>query len=139
MLSGMTLQNFIDGRYTDARSGTTMDVVDPSTGQVYLQAPKSGPQDVDAACRAAATAFAGWRRTTPAERSLAIFRFADALEARAEEFVAAESRNTGKPLRWMREEEFPMLVDHLRYMATIARTLTGLATASYAAGYDSSV
>src|SRR3954454_10483891 len=139
MLSGMTLQNFIDGRYTDALSGTTMDVVDPSTGQVYLQAPKSGPEDVDAACRAAATAFTTWRRTTPAERSLAIFRFADALAARSEEFITAECRNTGKPLRWMRDEEFPMLVDHLRYMATIARNLTGLATASYSTGYDSSV
>jgi betaine-aldehyde dehydrogenase len=139
MLSGMTLQNFIDGEYRDSRSGITMDVVDPSTGAVYLQVPNSGPDDVDAACRAAATAFTTWRRTTPAERSLAIFRFADALEARAEEFIAAESRNTGKPLQWMRTEEFPMILDHLRYMATIARTLTGLATASYSTGFDSSV
>jgi betaine-aldehyde dehydrogenase len=139
MLCRMMLQNFIDGAYTDSGSGKTMDVVDPSTGAVYLQAPNSGAEDVDAACRAAATAFRSWRRTTPAARSLAIFRFADALEARAEEFIAAESRNTGKPLSWMRNEEFPMLVDHLRYMATIARTLTGLATASYATGYDSSV
>jgi betaine-aldehyde dehydrogenase len=116
-----------------------MDVVDPATGEVYERAPRSGPQDVDAACRAAAGAFTTWRRTTPGERSLAIFRFAEALAARSEEFIAAESRNTGKPLRWMREEEFPMLLDHLRYMATLARSLTGLATASYATGYDSSV
>jgi len=133
------LQNFIDGKYCDGTTGTMMDVVDPSTGTAYLQAPNSGPDDVDAACRAAARAFTGWRRTTPAERSLAIFRFADALEARAPEFIAAESRNTGKPLRWMRDEEFPMLLDHLRYLATIARTLTGPATASYSTGYDSSV
>jgi betaine-aldehyde dehydrogenase len=133
------LQNFIGGEYRDAGSGSTTDVVDPSTGTVYLQAPNSTAEDVDAACRAAAIAFTTWRRTTPAERSLAIFRFADALEARAEEFILAESRNTGKPLKWMRDEEFPMLVDHLRYMATIARNLTGLATASYATGYDSSV
>ena len=139
MLRGMTLRNFIDGAYVDARSGAVMDVVDPSTGQVYEQAPNSGPDDVAAACRAARDAFAGWRRSTPSERSLAIFRFADRLEARAGEFVAAESRNTGKPLRWMRDEEFPMLVDHLRYMATLARHLTGPATASYQAGYDSSV
>jgi betaine-aldehyde dehydrogenase len=139
MLGTMTLQNFIDGKYSPSLSGAVMDVVNPSTGQVYEQAPNSGADDVDAACQAAAAAFIGWRRTTPGERSLAIFRFADALEARAEEFIAAESQNTGKPLRWMRNEEFPMLVDHLRYMATIARNLTGLATASYATGYDSSV
>jgi betaine-aldehyde dehydrogenase len=133
------LQNFIDGEYRDGLSGAVMDVVDPSTGTVYLEAPNSGAADVDAACAAAARAFGPWRRATPSARSLAIFRFADALEARAGEFIAAECRNTGKPLRWMRDEEFPLLVDHLRYMATIARHLTGPATASYADGYDSSV
>jgi betaine-aldehyde dehydrogenase len=138
MLSGMTLQNFIGGEYLPP-AGPLMDVVDPSTGRVYEQAPKSGPDAVDAACRAAAAAFAGWRYTTPAARSLALTRLADALEDRAGDFIAAECRNTGKPLRWMRDEEFPMLLDHLRYMATLARHLTGLATASYATGYDSSV
>src|SRR5689334_1423900 len=100
------LQNFIDGTYTDSLGEASLDVVDPSTGTPYLLAPISTADDVDAACRAAAEAFRTWKRTTPAERSLAIFRFADALEARAEEFVAAECRNTGKPEKWMRNEEF---------------------------------
>ena len=133
------LQNFIGGQYRDSRAETSLDVVDPSTGTPYLLAPNSTAADVDAACRAAAEAFTTWKRTTPAERSMAIFRFADALEARAEEFIAAECRNTGKPSKWMREEEFPQVLDHLRYMATIARNLTGLASASYPTGYDSAV
>jgi betaine-aldehyde dehydrogenase len=133
------LQNFIDGAYRDSAAEASLDVVDPSTGTPYLLAPSSTPADVDAACQAAAVAFRTWRRTTPAERSLALFRFADALEARSAEFVAAECRNTGKPERWMRDEEFPQVVDHLRYMATIARNLTGLASASYLTGYDSAV
>ncbi|HEY4334152.1 MAG TPA: aldehyde dehydrogenase family protein, partial [Ilumatobacteraceae bacterium] len=133
------LQNFIDGEYRDARADSVLDIVDPSTGQAYLQAPNSSAADIDAACRAAERAFATWRRTTPSERSLAILRIADSLEQSADEFIAAETRNTGKPLRYMRDEEFPMLVDHLRYMATIARNLTGLASASYAPGFDSAV
>jgi betaine-aldehyde dehydrogenase len=133
------LRNFIGGEYVESTSGAVMDVVDPSTGQVYAQAPNSSADDVDRACRAAGEAFGSWRRATPADRSLALFRFAEALDERREEFIAAECRNTGKPLNWMRDEEFPMLLDHLRYMATLARHLTGLATASYAAGYDSSV
>jgi betaine-aldehyde dehydrogenase len=133
------LQNFIGGQYRDSVGDQVLEVVDPSTGTPYLQSPRSTPEDVDAACRAAADAFTLWKRTTPAERSLAIFRFADALEARAKEFVAAECRNTGKPSRWMRDEEFPQVLDHLRYMATIARNLTGLASASYLTGYDSAV
>ena len=133
------LQNFIGGTYRDAAATESMPVVDPSTGTEYERAPISGAADVDAACRAASEAFEQWRRTTPSQRSLALFRFADAMEARAEDLIAAECRNTGKPLRWMREEEFPMVLDHLRFMATIARNLHGVATASYAPGYDSAV
>lgn len=133
------LENFINGRYTQPRTSRSSDVVNPATGQVYAQAPVSGTDDVDAACRAASDAFVSWRRTTPATRSLALFRIADALEAASEEYIQAESRNTGKPLRWMREEEFPSVLDHLRYMATIARDTDGLAAGSYLTGYESVV
>ncbi|MCU1393947.1 MAG: Aldehyde Dehydrogenase [Ilumatobacteraceae bacterium] len=134
-----TLQNFIDGEYRDAKTDSVLDIVDPSTGQAYIQAPISSATDIDDACRAAATAFESWKRTTPAERSLALLRMADSLEASAAEFIEAETRNTGKPMRYMRDEEFPMLVDHLRYMATLARNLTGLASTSYVTGFDSAV
>ena len=64
-------------------------------------------QDVDAAMQAAANAFEGWRDSTPSERSLALFRFADAMEKRADEIVAAETRNTGKPVALTASEEIP--------------------------------
>ena len=92
------LQNFIGGRWTDT-SDRRSDLVNPSTGEVFATAPVSGEAEVDAAFAAAAAAFAGWRDATPAERSLALLRIADAIEARAEEFVEAESENTGKPSR----------------------------------------
>ena len=91
------VKNFVDGHAVDARSGRTYDLVDPVTGEVYATAPRSGPEDVDAAFGAAEDAFASWSTTTPSERSRAIARFADALEARADELVDIECRNTGKP------------------------------------------
>ena len=66
--SGQVLANFVGGAYRPAQDGRTSDVVDPSTGEIYLQAPVSGPADVDAALRVAAAAFETWRDTTPAER-----------------------------------------------------------------------
>ena len=77
------LSNFIGGKQVPAEDGRTSAVVDPSTGEAYAQAPVSGPADVDAALRTAAEAFDTWRNATPAERSLALLRFADAIEARA--------------------------------------------------------
>jgi betaine-aldehyde dehydrogenase len=92
------LRNFVNGEYVAAASGQVSEVVDPSTGEPYAQAPVSGPADVEAALRAAAGAFEVWRGATPAERSLALLRMADTVEARADEIVAAECRNTGKPV-----------------------------------------
>ena len=80
-----------------------MSFENPAIGQVYGTAPLSRGADVDAAFKAASDAFLGWKRTAPADRSLALFRIADAMEARADEIVAAEIQNTGKPLWWKRQ------------------------------------
>ena len=132
-----TLLNVIGGERRPAADGRTTDVVDPSTGQAYAQAPLSGPADVDAAYAAAAAAFPGWGGATPAERQLALLRLADAVEARADEFVAVESRNTGKPLHLTATDEVPPCVDQLRFFAGAARVLDGLSAGEYLAGHTS--
>jgi betaine-aldehyde dehydrogenase len=131
------LRNFVNGEYVAAASGQVSEVVDPSTGEPYAQAPVSGPADVEAALRAAAGAFEVWRDTTPAERSLALLRMADAVEARADEIVAAECRNTGKPVGITMTEEIPPLVDELRFFAGAARILQGTSAGEYLAGHSS--
>src|ERR1700726_658284 len=106
-MTDRALQNFVNGKFPAAADGRTSDVIDPSTGEVYAHAPVSGRQDVDAAMQAAANAFAGWRDSTPSERSLALLRFAEAMERRAEEIIEAETRNPGKPVALTRSEEIP--------------------------------
>src|ERR1700720_4366960 len=125
------LQNFVNGKFVDASDGRTSGGIDPSTGEVYAHAPVSGRQDVDAAMQAAANAFAGWRDATPSERSLALIRIADAIEARADELVEAETRNTGKPVALTRSEEVPPAVDQIRFFAGAARVLEGLSAGEY--------
>lgn len=138
-MSGERLRNFIGGEYVDAKDGRTLEVVDPSTGEVYAEAPVSGAADVDAAFRAAADAFPAWRDATPAERSLAMLRFADAVEARAQDLVEAEVRDTGKPVQLTLDEEMPPMVDNLRFFAGASRVLEGKATGEYMADHTSSV
>ena len=133
------LQNFVNGKYTDTADGRTSEVVDPSTGEVYAQAPISGRQDVDAAMQAAASAFPGWRDATPSERSLALFRIADAIEARADEIVEAETRNTGKPVALTRSEEIPPSVDQIRFFAGAARVLEGRSAGEYMKDHTSMI
>ena len=138
-MADRTLQNFVNGKFTDASDGRTSDVIDPSTGEVYAHAPVSGRQDVDAAMAAAANAFEGWRDATPSERSLAIIRIADAIEARADELVEAETRNTGKPVALTRSEEIPPSVDQIRFFAGAARVLEGRSAGEYLKDHTSMI
>lgn len=131
------LQNFVDGGWTPAAGGATSDIVNPSTGEVFATAPVSGAEDLDRAYGAASKAFESWGRTTPAERQLALLKIADALESRADEFVAAESENTGKPLALTASEELPPAVDQLRFFAGAARVLDGRSAGEYLAGHTS--
>ncbi|WP_283134244.1 aminobutyraldehyde dehydrogenase [Rhizohabitans arisaemae] len=133
------LQNFINGEFTDAESDSLSEVIDPSTGVVYAQAPVSGERDVDAAYRAAAAAFEKWRDVTPQERSNALLKFADAVEARAEEIVEAECKNTGKPRGLTMSDEVPPMVDNIRFFAAASRILEGKATGEYLADHTSSI
>ena len=133
------LQNFVGGTYRDAEDGPSAPLIDPSSGAPFAEAPVSGAADIDHALRVAAEAFTTWKRTTPSERSLALIRIADALEARAEDLVRAESENTGKPFQLTMDEEIPPMVDQIRFFAGAARNLEGLAAAEYMAGHTSFV
>ena len=131
------LRNFVGGQWTDTSFDKRADIIDPSTGEVYATAPVSGAAEVDAALASAADAFGGWRDATPAERSLALLKIADALEARASEFVAAESKNTGKPVALTLSEEVPPMVDQIRFFAGAARMLEGRSAGEYLSGFTS--
>ena len=96
--------NFIGGEWCDSADGATSSVVDPSTGEEYARAVVSGPADVDRAMGAAEAAFESWRDTTPSERSLALIRIADAIEAHGDELMSI-----GDPL------EPGMIYDSNRY------------------------
>lgn len=131
------LQNFINGKLVDGASGETTTLVDPVTGQGYATAPKSNAADVDKAMAAASSAFTDWRDSTPSERQKALLKIADALESRAEEIVAIESRNTGKPIAITMSEEIPPMVDQIRFFAGAARNLEGKSAGEYMKGMTS--
>ena len=131
------LQNFVGGQWTDLAFDKRAELINPSTGEAFASAPISGEAEVDAAVKSAADAFEEWRDATPSERSLALLRIADSLEARADEFVAAESRNTGKPVALTLSEEIPPMVDQIRFFAGAARMLEGRSAGEYMSGFTS--
>ena len=131
-------KNFVNGsvgrcgRRADDRRGRP-----GHAAQAYATAPLSRAADVDAAMRRGRRAFEDWKDTTPSERSLALFRIADAVEARAEELIAIEVENTGKPVHLTRSEEIPPMVDQIRFFARRARHLEGKSAGEYMRGMTS--
>jgi betaine-aldehyde dehydrogenase len=105
-----------------------MIIENPATGETIAEVVDAGRADVDRAVQAAKTAFydGRWSRLAPGQRSLALWKLADLLESRAEEFSRLESENTGKPYEYLSlGGDIPFAVDNLRFFAAAARDTHG--------------
>ena len=114
------LAHYIDGRTVADPDGAWLDVHDPATGEVWARCPDGGADEIDAAVQAAQRALPGWSGLPSSERARWLDRLADALEARLEEFAAAESRDAGKPLALARALDIPRAVANLRFFSDAA-------------------
>ncbi|MGW2594392.1 aldehyde dehydrogenase family protein [Streptomyces sp. NPDC001515] len=88
---------YIGGAWRPAAGTDTIAVVNPADEQVIAHVPAGTAADVDAAVRAARTAFPGWAATPPAERAALIGALRDVLAARAEEIAATVTAELGAP------------------------------------------
>jgi betaine-aldehyde dehydrogenase len=136
----MEYKLWIDGRWTDSKGGSRMPVENPASGEKITEVVNASREDVDAAVRAAYSAFydGRWSKKTASERSLALLRLADLLEARIEDFARAESENTGKPYEYVSlGADMPFTVDNLRFFAAAARNISGSHAGEFMGGYTS--
>jgi 1-pyrroline dehydrogenase len=131
-----TYQQFIDGRFVDSASGESLPVENPANGRIVARVPRSGAEDVERAVAAASRAFERWQQTTPQDRSLALLKLADLVDAHADELTRLESLQTGKPLN-IAALEIPAVADNLRFFAGAARCVEGKAVNEYIAGRTS--
>jgi len=111
--------NYVDGRLIEPVDGAFVEKVNPATGLAYALMPDSGPQDVDAAVSAAASALPAWSERTPAARADVLRALAAKLEARSDELARAESIDTGKLLSLSSRMDIPRSVGMLRFYADL--------------------
>ncbi|HET9587357.1 MAG TPA: gamma-aminobutyraldehyde dehydrogenase, partial [Anaerolineales bacterium] len=131
---------WIDGQWQDTRGGKAMPIEDPTTGSQIAEVIDASKEDVDRAVQAAKRAFydGRWSKKTPSDRSKAIWKLADLLEANAEELAKVESENTGKPYQFVSlGGDIPFAVDNLRFFASAARDTHGNHAGEFMAGYTS--
>lgn len=134
-------QLFIDGQWVAAADGATMAVHNPANGDEIGRVARAAEADVTRAIEAARKAFddGRWSQISPGERAAALFKFAQALEDRADKLAELETLQTGKPVKLCKNSDIPFAIDNLRFFAGAARVLEGRSAGEYVTGYTSMI
>lgn len=116
---------YIGGKWVEAESGETAEVINPATGLVVAHTAKCGPADVDTAVRAAVEAARGWAIKTVGERSKVLLRLSQLIMAHQEELARLETMEHGSPIRKTMNFDVPLAAEQFEYFAGVARSMTG--------------
>tara|TARA_R110002020_G_scaffold198154_15_gene399298 strand:- start:1001 stop:2431 length:1431 start_codon:yes stop_codon:yes gene_type:complete len=121
---------FINGEFVQGQGAVEI-AFEPALGTPLAEVASASPAQIDAAVAAADAAYKGWAQTTPKQRSAALWRIADLIEERADILANVESRNAGKPLRFVKAGELANVADVFRFYATAVRNMPAPAAGNY--------
>ena len=134
----MTTGLFHRGRRA-AGSGHQRMLIDPASGKPTSTVTEATVDEAAAAVTAAADAFGDWSQRTAGERARVLLKWADLIEAHADELTAIEVAETGKPEAVFRDGELPFGTDNLRFFAGAGRSLEETGAGVLSAGYTSMI
>jgi len=137
-MSEAELENFVDGSWVRSRGSGRLDVPDPSTGQVLTRVPRSGPEDVDLAVRAARKAFLSWREVPVPERSRRVLALRNLLEEHAGELARSVVQENGKTIDEARGS-VRRGIEATEFAASAPTTMQGSFLEDVAAGIDTTL
>ena len=133
------MHQYIGGGLRSGSSGIVHQVTNPANGETVAEVVLGDATDADLAVRAAKAAYPGWSRATPVERSTALHKLAEIMDARAQQYAEVESSQTGKPIRLTTNFDVPGTIDNVSFFAGAARHLEGKASAEYSADHTSAI
>jgi 4-guanidinobutyraldehyde dehydrogenase / NAD-dependent aldehyde dehydrogenase len=112
-------QAFINGAYTEARSGKQFDCINPCTGKSLVTVAACDEVDVDVAVRSARSAFesGSWSCLAPSERKRILLKLADLIEKHQFNLAIMETMDTGKPINETLTIDIPITIKCLRWYA----------------------
>jgi len=110
--------HFINGKFVNSASGKKFATINPATGEVLSKIALGRGPDIDAAVRAARTAFEkSWSKLPANERGKYLYRIARLMQERSREFAVLETLDNGKPIRESRDTDIPLAIQHFFYHA----------------------
>ncbi|MBN9182154.1 MAG: aldehyde dehydrogenase, partial [Microbacterium sp.] len=117
--------HYIGGEFVEPIKGQYFENITPVTGKPFTEIARGTAEDIDRAVDVAWKAFASWKHTTPAERSVILNKIADRMEENLEAIAVAETWENGKPVRETLAADSPLAIDHVRYFAGVLRAQEG--------------
>ncbi|CAJ0768835.1 397_t:CDS:10, partial [Entrophospora sp. SA101] len=105
------------GEFLSLKEESYIDSYNPSTGKVHAKIPDSSKQEIDQAVHAAQKAFLKWSKTSVQIRSKIMYKIADLLEARLNEFAEAEVQDQGKTITFATNVDINRSIYNFRYFA----------------------
>lgn len=106
---------YVDGDWQAPATDEYLEVIDPSSGDVFAEAPKGGAEDIDAAVEAAKRCFREeWSDWDAHERADLLREMANVVEDNFEELAELETKENGKPLHES-ERDVQAAVEDFRY------------------------
>ena len=117
-------RNYVDGQFV--ATGKTFQNISPLTGRVLAEIHEADAALVDRAVKAARAALSGpWGRMNIAERAQLLYRVADVIERRFEDFLAAEVADTGRPVEQARKLDVYRGMANFRTFADLGKVANG--------------
>ncbi|WP_404352782.1 aldehyde dehydrogenase family protein [Phycicoccus jejuensis] len=116
---------FIGGEFVEATGGKPFKTLNPATEEVLSEVSEATADDVDAAVRAARSAYTRvWSRMSGADRGKYLYRIARIIQERARELAVLETLDNGKPIKESRDVDIPLVAAHFFYHAGWADKLS---------------
>ena len=123
MPSNQNILNFINGEYTEGSLGKTWDNICPLDGEIINRVHEAGAAEVDAAVKAARRALSGpWGKMSPQDRADMLYRVAEGISDRFDEFLRAEIADTGKPSSLAAHIDIPRGAANFKVFADMIRS-----------------
>ncbi|MCU1302704.1 MAG: aldehyde dehydrogenase family protein [Candidatus Sulfotelmatobacter sp.] len=115
--------NFINGSWQTPSAGEYFDTADPSNGEKLASVAQGSSADIDAAVKAARSAFPKWRALTPHARARYLYALARLVQKHSRLLAVLETMDNGKPIRESRDIDIPLVARHFYYHAGWAQLL----------------
>tara|TARA_R110002096_G_scaffold420745_2_gene626041 strand:+ start:17664 stop:19130 length:1467 start_codon:yes stop_codon:yes gene_type:complete len=125
-MSEKAIMHFIDGAYTEGTSNVKYQNISPVDGSVICDVYEGKKPEVDAAVKAAKAALKGpWGKMTLEQRVAILYKVADGIVARFDDFLNAECLDTGKPKSLASHIDIPRGAANFKVFADVVKNVAG--------------